>query len=157
MISPIAEWRQRRLVRRAASAKAEDRKAIARLVSTERVVDWVSGACLLVRRADALAAGLLDERYFMYEEDVDFCAALRARGGRVLFTPAATVRHLRGRSFAATNQPPSVHYARSHLAFYEKHHPSWVWVLKIWMRLRGQAVGDMDDRSTQPSGGRADR
>ena len=52
-------------------------------------MDWVSGACLLVRRADAEAVGLLDERFFLYTEDVDFCAALRARGRRVLFTPAA--------------------------------------------------------------------
>ena len=49
--------------------------------------DWVSAACLLVRRADAEAAGLLDERYFMYTEDVDFCAAVRALGRQVLFTP----------------------------------------------------------------------
>ena len=51
-------------------------------------MDWVSGACLLVRRDAAVAAGLLDERYFMYEEDVDFCAALRAKGGRVRYVPA---------------------------------------------------------------------
>ena len=44
--------------------------------------------------------GCFDERYFMYEEDVDFCAALRAQGGRILFTPAAEVVHLRGRSIA---------------------------------------------------------
>ena len=43
-------------------------------------VDWATGACLLVRRADAEAVGLLDERFFMYTEDVDFCASLRARG-----------------------------------------------------------------------------
>ena len=53
--------------------------------------DWVSAACLLVRRNDAEAVGLLDERYFMYGEDVDFCAALRKRGRRILFEPAATV------------------------------------------------------------------
>ena len=43
-------------------------------------------------------AGLLDERYFMYREDVDFCAALRARGRRILFAPGVVVVHLRGRS-----------------------------------------------------------
>ena len=61
----------------------------------------MSGACLLVRRADAEAVGLLDERYFMYTEDVDFCAAIRARGRRILFTPSAEIVHLRGRSVAA--------------------------------------------------------
>ena len=66
--------------------------------------DWVSGACLLVRRADALAAGLLDERYFLYAEDVDFCAALRALGRRILFTPDAEVVHLRGASGRARPQ-----------------------------------------------------
>ena len=60
---------------------------IERRTRTRRWPDWVSGACLLVRRDDAEAAGLLDERYFMYLEDVDFCAALRARGGRILFAP----------------------------------------------------------------------
>ena len=63
-------------------------------------MDWVSGACLLVHRRDAEAVGLLDERYFLYTEDVDFCAAIRARGRRILFTPAAEITHLRGRSRA---------------------------------------------------------
>jgi GT2 family glycosyltransferase len=67
--------------------------------------DWVSGACLLARRADLDAVGLLDERYFMYTEDVDVCAAVRARGRRVIFVPAATVRHLRGRSGASAPGP----------------------------------------------------
>ena len=63
-------------------------------------MDWVSGACLLVRREAAEQAGLLDERFFLYTEDVDFCAAIRRAGGRVLFTPAAEIVHLRGRSRA---------------------------------------------------------
>ena len=60
--------------------------------------EWVSGACLLARRADLEAVGLLDERYFLYTEDVDLCASIRARGRRIRFTPAAEVVHLRGRS-----------------------------------------------------------
>ena len=54
--------------------------------------EWVSGACLLVRRADLDAVGLLDERYFMYTEDVDLCVALRKRGRQVLFVPDAQDR-----------------------------------------------------------------
>jgi GT2 family glycosyltransferase len=140
MLSPLAEWRQRRLVRQAASERPGDRQRISRLVATERFVDWVSGACLLVRRDAAVAAGFFDERYFMYEEDVDFCAAIRAAGGRVLFTPRAEVQHLRGRSVAATGAATSPHYATSHLAFYQKHRPGWVGPLKLWMRLRGRSV-----------------
>ena len=84
MIAPFAELRQKvltgLLARRARPAVAWVR----RLTAAERHPDWVSGACLLVRRADAEAVGLLDERFFLYTEDVDFCAAIRARGRRIL-------------------------------------------------------------------------
>jgi len=101
-------------------------------------VDWVSGACLLVHRADAEAVGLLDERYFLYTEDVDFCAAIRARGRRVLFTPAAQIVHLRGRSRATAAAAMDAAYRRSHIAFYEKHHPAWAPLLRLYLRLKGQ-------------------
>jgi N-acetylglucosaminyl-diphospho-decaprenol L-rhamnosyltransferase len=140
MLTPWAEIAQRRRVRMAASDRLADRQRITALLADERPVDWVSGACLLVRRQAALDAGLLDERYFMYEEDVDFCATLRARGGRILFTPRAEVVHLRGRSVRAAGTPASAHYDRSHLAFYEKHWPAWTPALRLWLRLRGRRV-----------------
>jgi GT2 family glycosyltransferase len=90
-----------------------------------------------VRRGDAEAAGLLDERYFMYEEDVDFCAAIRQRGRRILFTPVVEVVHLRGRSRAGDPVAARVAYHRSHLAFYEKHRPGWAPILRWYQRLRG--------------------
>ncbi len=136
MISPLAELRQRRRVRQSRSRRANARRAIDRLLSRERFVDWVTGACLLVTREAAEGAGLLDERYFMYEEDVDFCAALRSRGGRVLFTPRTTIVHLRGRSVAAAGAARPVHYDRSHLAFYEKHLPRWAPILRYWQKVR---------------------
>ena len=98
----------------------------------------MSGACLLVRRADAEAVGLMDERYFMYAEDVDFCAAVRARGRKVLFAPAAEVVHLRGRSRATAAAPTERAYRRSQIAFYEKHHPRWVRLAPRYLKVRGQ-------------------
>jgi N-acetylglucosaminyl-diphospho-decaprenol L-rhamnosyltransferase len=107
-----------------------------RLTRRRRLPDWVSGACLLVRRAEAEAVGLLDERYFMYFEDVDFCAAIRARGRRILFTPAVQVTHLRGRSRVSALRQTKRAYRRSQLAFYEKHHPDWAPLLRLYLRMR---------------------
>jgi hypothetical protein len=112
-------------------------RRVAEMTSREHWPDWVSGACLLVRRADAEAVGLFDERYFMYTEDVDFCAAIRARGRRILFTPEVEIVHLRGRSAAAAPEATRAAYRRSHLAFYEKHHPSLAPLLRVYRRLRG--------------------
>ena len=101
-------------------------------------VDWVSGACLLVRRSAAEQVGLLDERYFMYCEDVDFCAALRASGHRILYTPDVVVTHLRGRSRASAPVVTSRRYRDSQVAFYRKHHPRWAPLLRWYLRLKGE-------------------
>jgi GT2 family glycosyltransferase len=128
MISPFNELRQKRLTR----------EWIERETQKEQLVDWVSGACLLVYRADAEKAGLLDERFFLYTEDVDFCHAVRKLGRKVLFTPVATITHLRGRSRASQPEASRAAYRRSHVAFYEKHHPSWAPVLKLYLRMKGE-------------------
>jgi GT2 family glycosyltransferase len=129
MIGPLNEWRQKRAARRA---------NVESLTRQRRYPDWVSGACLLVRRSDAEAVGLLDERYFMYAEDVDFCAAVRARGRRVLFTPDVEIVHQRGRSAAAAPAETRAAYRRSQIAFYQKHHPFWAPLLKLYLKIRKQ-------------------
>ncbi len=140
MLSPLAELGQKVRVRLAARRGLIARMFIGRLVASERTVDWVSGGCLLVRREAALEAGLLDERFFLYEEDVDFCAALRAGGGTILFTPGARIVHLRGRSVRRSGTAPTGHYDLSHLAFYEKHCPRWAPALRWWLQVRGRNV-----------------
>lgn len=142
MIGPFAELRQRLLVRGNDRGTPLIRGYVERLTRRARVVDWVSGACLLVRRADAEAVGLFDERYFMYAEDVDFCAAIRARGRKVLFVPDAEVRHLRGRSVASLPDLTEQAYRRSQLAFYAKHRPSWLPVLRRYLALRNRLPPD---------------
>lgn len=127
MIGPLNELRQQ-------SAARGD---VERLTRERRYPDWVSGACLLVRRSDAEAVGLLDERFFMYTEDVDFCAAVRDRERRILFAPDVEVQHLRGRSVAAAQEATRQAYRQSQIAFYEKHHPGWARVLRLYLKLRG--------------------
>lgn len=126
MISPLNELRQKR----------RTEEWIARETLREQFVDWVSGACLLVWRRDAVRAGLLDERFFLYTEDVDFCHAVRNLGRKVLFTPVATITHLRGRSRSSRPEASQRAYRASHIAFYEKHHPLWAPVLKLYLRVR---------------------
>lgn len=61
-------------------------------------VDWVSGACMLVRREAFAAVGGFDERYFMYWEDADLCRRLRLRGYTIRYVPAASAVHRVGQS-----------------------------------------------------------
>jgi GT2 family glycosyltransferase len=138
MISPFAELRQKVLVVGNDRGWPPMTSVVERLTRRRRSVDWVSGACLLIRRADLEAVGLLDERFFMYTEDVDLGAAVRARGRVVLFTPDAHIVHLRGRSVATARARTNVQYRRSQIAFYEKHHPRWAPVLRRYLRWRGQ-------------------
>lgn len=137
MMSPWGEFRQRRLLRAYEAGTPWAVAEVDRLTATGGDRDWVSGACLLARRADLEAVGLLDERYFMYTEDVDLCAAFRARGRRVRFVPEVTVQHLRGRSSAGVPGPTAQRRRESHLAFYRKHHPAWAPLLAFWLRRRG--------------------
>ena len=138
MLSPWNEVRQKLIAHCAAAGIAPIARWFERRVTTPHHPHWVSGACLLVRRDAGAAAGWLDERFFLYGEDVDFCAALRCAGHRILFTPDAEVVHLRGRSGAANRAVARAAYRRSQIAFYRKHHPRWAGVLRLYLRARGR-------------------
>lgn len=138
MIGPFAELRQKLLVVGSQRGVPLISHYVDRVTRRTRQVDWVSGACLLVRRSEAEAVGLLDERYFMYAEDVDFCAAIRARGRAVLFVAEAEVVHLRGQSAASAARATQAAYRHSQLAFYQKHRPGWVPFLRAYLKFRGE-------------------
>jgi N-acetylglucosaminyl-diphospho-decaprenol L-rhamnosyltransferase len=76
-------------------------------------VDWVSGACLLIRRSCWDAIGGFDEGYFMYAEDVDLCWRARRAGWEVAYEPAARVVHAQGIS---TDRHPYRMIAEHHRA-----------------------------------------
>jgi N-acetylglucosaminyl-diphospho-decaprenol L-rhamnosyltransferase len=137
-IGPLAELRQKLLVRGHERGWPLIAPHVERQSRVPSFPDWVSGACLLIRRADLERVGLLDERYFLYTEDVDLCAAVRALGRLVRFTPEAEVVHVRGASRASTRGPAELAYRRSQLAFYRKHHPRWAPVLAAYLKIRGR-------------------
>ncbi|HYB95384.1 MAG TPA: glycosyltransferase family 2 protein [Vicinamibacterales bacterium] len=108
-----------------------------RLSRQAREVPWVSGACIVIRRADLEAVGLLDERFFMYTEDVDLCITLGKRDRSVLYVAGAEVLHYRGRS-APHNPDLERLRQRSHVAYYEKHLPRWAPILRLYLKATGK-------------------
>lgn len=83
MVKPDNPWTRRYRMLDADHSRAAD-------------VDWVSGACFLVRRRAWEQVRGFDEGYFMYAEDVDLCWRLRRAGWEVAFEPAARVVHVQG-------------------------------------------------------------
>jgi GT2 family glycosyltransferase len=102
-----------------------------------REVAWVSGACMVIRRADLEAVGLLDERFFMYLEDVDLCLSMTKRGRAVLYIAAAELLHHRGRS-APKNPDLERKRQQSHIAYYEKNLPKWAPLLRVYLKATGK-------------------
>jgi N-acetylglucosaminyl-diphospho-decaprenol L-rhamnosyltransferase len=87
----------------------------------ERPVDWVGGACLVIRREALEKIGPMDEGYFMFCEEMDWCLRARAAGYDVRFAPAGRVVHHSSRS-VRQNRPVAVRSARSSLLrFFRKH------------------------------------
>ena len=104
-----------------------------------RSVDWVSGACLFVRREATETVGLFDERFFMFSEETDWCYRFREAGWKVVFYPAAEVVHVGGATHGGSLYRENL---RGHLRFLAKHQGieeaerARRWLLRA-LRLRG--------------------
>lgn len=88
-------------------------------------VDWVTGACVLLRREAISQVGLLDEDYFLYAEEMDWCYRARELGWLTYFTPQAEVIHVGGGSSGETRGALIVELYRSLYLFYHKHRSAW--------------------------------
>lgn len=87
-----------------------------------QTVDYVEGACLLVRPEAYRAVGGLDSGFFMYAEEVDLCFALRRAGWEVWYEPAARVTHLGGGSSQHRRPQREGDLYRSRVRFFRKHY-----------------------------------
>lgn len=92
-------------------------------------VDWVVGACMLVRREAFEQVGLLDESFFMYSEELDWCRRIAAAGWRVAYLPQAVVLHYEGQSSGQVVAARHIRFESSKIHYFHKHHGAWQAIL----------------------------
>lgn len=101
----------------------------------ERQVDWVTGAFLLARKEVFDKQGGLDEDFFMYGEDVEFCLRTKKAGWQVWHNPKTSIVHLGGAS-SETRAPAILGEFRGLKKLYQKHYPAWqLGVLRLFLAL----------------------
>jgi len=116
--------------------------------TTERRVDWISGAAFLLRRRALEEVGPLDERFFLYAEEVDLFKRLREAGWDIVFTPSLEVVHEQGVSTGRSRRMHLIH-AESVYRYFEKHHAhGWRRALlplaRLVLRARAELVSALD-------------
>jgi N-acetylglucosaminyl-diphospho-decaprenol L-rhamnosyltransferase len=84
-------------------------------------VDWVSGACMIIRREAFEQVGGMDERFFLYWEDADFCRRLAASGWRTMWHPGVQVTHFGAGSSRFVPYASRIAFHRSAYRYYRKH------------------------------------
>jgi GT2 family glycosyltransferase len=90
-------------------------------------VDWVSGACMVIRRRLVEEVGGLDERFFLYWEDADFCWRIQKSGWQVVYDPRVSVIHQVGVSSRQAPFRSLVAFHRSAYRLYRKHVTGSAW------------------------------
>lgn len=87
-------------------------------------VSWVTGACMMVRAEAIGSVGLLDENFYMYYEDGEWCYRIIKAGWKVLYCPQAEVIHYRGQTSRNAPAKTVLSYYESRLYFFSKHFSS---------------------------------
>lgn len=90
-------------------------------------VDAVSGAAMFIRKKVIDQIGLLDERFFMYAEDIDFCLRAKNSGWQIVYFPEGTVIHHKGSSGTKSTEKSTQSHTRHHFyhtmkQYFDKHH-----------------------------------
>jgi GT2 family glycosyltransferase len=112
-------WRELRWLLGRSSATS-DRETTA-AGDLERDVDWVTGSFLMIRRSCLEDVGLLDERFFVYEEDIDWCRRAWNKGWKVRFWRGASMLHI-GAATRPFIRDKTFAHVRTHLTYLRKHH-----------------------------------
>lgn len=85
-------------------------------------VDWVTGAAMLIRRQVIRQVGGMDEGFFMYSEELDWCRRIKAAGWRVVYYPPAQIIHHEGKSSEQAVPERHINFQRSKIRYTGKYH-----------------------------------
>jgi GT2 family glycosyltransferase len=101
-------------------------------------VDWVSGACMLIRREAFEQVGGFDDQFFMYWEDADLCRRLQRAGWKTMYHPGVAVKHTAGRASAHAPVQAQRAFHQSVFRYYMKHGgwPARLGAPLIWPALK---------------------
>ena len=94
-------------------------------------VDSVIGACMMVRREAVDQVGLLDEEYFLFLEETDWCYRMRKRGWKIYHIPQAEVYHFQGKSAEKMKKKAKVEFFRSRYHFFKKNKGNLEWFILL--------------------------
>ncbi|NOZ49748.1 MAG: glycosyltransferase family 2 protein [Chloroflexi bacterium] len=100
-------------------------------------IDFALGAALMVRAEVIDAVGLLDEGYFMYAEEMDWCQRMHAAGWQLSCVPTAHITHHEGRSARQFRSQMLVALWRSRVRYYRRYYPAWKRALAYRIIARG--------------------
>lgn len=103
-------------------------------------VDSLVGAFMLMRGSVLAQVGLLDERFFMYGEDIDLCYRIKERGWKIYYNPAVTVLHYKGAASRQRSAASIVHFYEAMALFHNKHYRARTFFLLNWLIYLGIAV-----------------
>jgi GT2 family glycosyltransferase len=103
-------------------------------------VDWLSGACLMIRREAFDAVGGMDEGFFLYWEDADFCRRVTQAGWRTVYVPTVRARHTGGRSARHASAASLRAFHRSAFRLFWKHStaPARALAPLVFLALQGR-------------------
>lgn len=101
-----------------------------------RDVESVIGACMMVRREVVERIGPLDEAYFLFLEETDWCLRCAKAGYRVVFLPSAKVVHLQGRARDKVRVRARIEYTRSLFTFFRKNKPTSTPFLRLFFPIK---------------------
>jgi len=108
----------------------------------EQDVDWITGAAMLTRREVIEQVGGMDEGFFMYSEEVDWCRRIKQAGWRVVYYPNARIIHHEGKSSEQVVAARHIYFQSSKVRYTRKYHgTAAAECLRLW--LMGQYVGQI--------------